>query len=769
MLPRELVEKIEQKRVIVFLGAGVSLSARDKENIRVFPTWNELLEKIADLAIEEGVKKGAALKHAIGAFETPMLLSMVEGIKEEISGECWRKFIRETFTVSTKEVTSESLSHFSLISNINVPLTITANYDDLFEIASEGKFKTWTQKNSAEVGDFLNGELNEKALWHIHGHVNEITSIILCSSDYNKLYYDENSEVAFRHSRHLLKRIAEQYSFLFIGFSLEDPFVLELIKETTDNNQGQIPPYYAVCLESETEKKTKSLENLIPLTIKDYEDGYIRLLKELSNIENKDNAVSSTIIPPIIRNNLPEAEYLDTGFFGAQRITQCLNIKENILKCRDFIFTIQGEGGVGKSAMARYIASLFMEDDEPAFDNICWVSAKTEMLTFEGTQSIKGAISTFNDMQAEIGLFFDSDFDVEQIDVEALLKSIKPDSLIVLDNLETISEPSLDYFLSNLPLNCKVLTTSRRAIDKGLRYSPCELSNEDAKALATSYFSYLTAGAQEDIVSVNYDSLVSKLHKNPLAIKWFIIGLYKGVEPNKLFKLHESEVLRFCIHNIYCKLSSSGKAILDVLRLTGELYSYSKICYITGKPYSNIEDIILDELFKQSLINREPVGNRYNIKIKPRVQSYLNQVLPLEEKFVKDVSKRESRLKGRLSNFIADEKNKPYNQYTLIGVNDDTVVAAIILGEVLKGIGNTPSSKLFEKVAEAKNNSPEYYEVSRVEASLLLNEDQRHRAKISYQNGMDKGGAQVSQYLYHYARFLMGKGNGKSDEFFSIT
>ncbi|MCF2918634.1 SIR2 family protein [Pseudoalteromonas sp. Cn5-37] len=766
ILPQELVDKLKQDKIVVFLGAGVSLNATSLSGEKLFPSWSGLLHNIAELAVEQGEeKKGNALKYAIGAFETSMLLQMVKDIKSNISGEVWRRFLRTSFSVNKNKISEESISHLKSISNINTPLFISTNYDGLFETFSSYDVKTWTQKNTAEVTDLINGELETSAIWHIHGHVDEVDSLILCSNDYNRLYLSKKSEGDFNKSKHLLKRISEQYSFLFIGFSLDDKFVIDTIKEASENNEGQIPSYYIVCRDSEANKKKEILKNIKPLIVDNYGESFLNLLNALTDVKPDFEPSKRKQLLPIIKNNLPEEEYLDTGFIGIEREVQCAEIKDKIITSRDFIFTIQGEGGVGKSAMARYIANLLISDNDLIFNNICWVSAKTEQLTVDGAQSIQGAISTFSDMRNEIGAFYNK---ANIADNNELIEVVKDKSLIVLDNLETISEPGLDDFLNRIPKSCKVLITSRRSVDKGLKYDPCELSKEDAKSIGDKYLKYLTTGSKGELLSIDTGQLVSKLHKNPLAIKWFVLGVYNGVEPSKLYRLHSTEVLGYCISNIYNALSNVGKKILDVLRFNGELFSYSKLCYFTNEPYSNIEDYILDELYKQSLINRESDVNKYKIRIKTRVQSYLNEILPLDESFVQDISKKENILKGRLDNFLSDEINKPYDFKSLTGVSDSNIVAAVILKDVLNSMAKTSIESLLKKVDEAKNNSPDYYEVFRVHAEVRLLQEQGYTAKTLYKTGYSRGGDKAAPYLYHYAKFLMGKGNGANSEFLPL-
>lgn len=765
-VPEHLRAKIESGRVVIFVGSGASLSVKNKNGDLLFPDWKNLLIRIADFASKNGIAKGEALKVCIDKLDTTMLLDIVKQIKEELPNDVWRSFLRTTFSISRNNIDQASLSNYEMISRIPTPLTITTNYDNMYQYASNSDIKTWSHKNSVEVNDLFNGNLFEKAVWHIHGHIDEISSIILCSRDYYNLYSDESSEVSFKRSKKLLERISEQYSILFIGFSLDDKYVLELLKNSQENQGGASVTHYAICLESEVELKQNKLNELTLVPIKNYGSEYSKLLNELSSINNDDQALNKPVLSPAIKNNLPDAEYLDTGFIGNNKIQQSRNLKNQIINSREFIFTIQGEGGIGKSATARFIAELIMDDPASPISSICWISSKIEELTQKGISQIRGAISSFEEIRHNIIKFFNPN---ETLFTDDKLVDVIPENtLIILDNIETISEPNLDYFLDNLPSNCKLLITSRRSLNRGLTYTPEELTETDAINLAQSYLDYLQSANVGSIINEDKASFVKKIHLNPLAIKWFVVGLYRGMQPHRLYELHEKDVLEYCIKNIYDNLSILGKAILDVLRLSGERLSYSKVCYLTNSIYKDVEDTVLDELAKQSLINKYTDGRKYKIEIKARVQSYLNYYSPLSEERIADLTKREKRLQGKQDNFVTEFSNNPYAISSLSNVNDDNIVSSIILHEVFLGLKKTDVKKLLNKIKEAKANSPDYFECYRVEASVLELDKKKYLAKQAFDEGYCLGGENCPSYLFHFAKLLMKLGNEETYDYLII-
>lgn len=104
----------------------------------------------------------------------------------------------------------------------DIRLIVTTNFDRVLEESlnpSKEGITGWTPFTHKQ-SDRVRNELfkGSQLIFKIHGDIKDTSSIILTQRDYQNLYYSRN-EFTF-----LLARLLDTYTFLFLGFSLDDPF-----------------------------------------------------------------------------------------------------------------------------------------------------------------------------------------------------------------------------------------------------------------------------------------------------------------------------------------------------------------------------------------------------------------------------------------------------------------------------------------------------------------------------------------------------------------
>ena len=165
---------------------------------------------------------------------------------------------------------------------------------------------------------------------------------------------------------------------------------------------------------------------------------------------------------------------------------------------------IKGFAGIGKSEFAKIYAKKFKKE----YKNV---------LYFNYPGSLKEMITNMD-------FIGDSDTDDEHIRFTKhirLLKSLRSDSLIIIDNFNTAN----DSFLSTLiNYGCKMIFTTRSNIDCGYIFNLDVIGNpEDLYQLVSKYYSY----AEENKAVIN--DLIETVHHHTLSVEMTAKLLEKGL------------------------------------------------------------------------------------------------------------------------------------------------------------------------------------------------------------------------------------------------
>ena len=120
----------------------------------------------------------------------------------------------------------------------------------------------------------------------------------------------------------------------------------------------------------------------------------------------------------IIEHKLPQPDFDDTGFVGRQQDRKSLL---NLLLGSHPVFTVTGEGGVGKSALAvQCLYDLLPHRDR--FDAIVWTSLKSAQLTAGGVRQVLDSWRDEFDVLRSIAKRFGTD--TTELDNDDLFESV---------------------------------------------------------------------------------------------------------------------------------------------------------------------------------------------------------------------------------------------------------------------------------------------------------------------------------------------------------
>jgi tetratricopeptide (TPR) repeat protein len=300
---------------------------------------------------------------------------------------------------------------------------------------------------------------------------------------------------------------------------------------------------------------------------------------------------------------------------------------------RFFVISIDGIGGVGKTALALEIGHRCL--DQKLFDAIIWVSAKSKRLILTGIDDIIPSLTSYENLINSIIEVLGYETSVsdplseKEKRVSKLLKTAK--CLLIIDNLETVEDEQIFDFIINLPEPSKVLITSRRRLGEVERVVRLkEMTFKEAKKL-------ILMDAQDKSVEPLLkatEPVLSDIYKVtggiPLAIRWIVGWISMGHDVNWICSRvgkSDSPVLEFCFREIYQNLlSPSGREILCLLPIFDHDPSHDELRFVAKMSDEKFEQAI-GELVMLSLLNRETKTDQ------SRIMKTYYSILPLTTSF----------------------------------------------------------------------------------------------------------------------------------------
>lgn len=435
----------------------------------------------------------------------------------------------------------------------------------------------------------------------------------------------------------------------------------------------------------------------------------------------------------MVTHNLPEQPY--KRFFGREESIK--KIIDILLEGATFIASIDGVGGIGKTALAYYFCKEIILPQE-RFDNIVWITAKETIFDpFSIGSMIKRVDNKFQGIKtlidttlATIGFeeYLDEDFNARK---ELFEDFIKTDSvLIVLDNLENIEDEEFFKYIKNdfnkfaaINRNLKVLTTSRKR--KKIIDNPIEIEGlaiEDALAM----LKYLAREYDiKDILNAtDHDNiaLVKKVGRIPLGIEFIIGQMSKGKNRGEIYQELEgypslenvtdekerkrvlSDIILFSFQNMYESLTDREKKIFQIIAA----FQKNKTA---SEPDISLE-LLLSMMNMSKYDIEEAIETLIDNKLIIKLEENSYGISPMSINFVKQY----------YDNFEEIEEEVVGKKRILLrGINNQTDMIEIMINDIRNLLEENKYEEAEQKLLKALDLTQDYrlyYELAKIQRIL---------------------------------------------------
>ena len=267
---KQLAKLITEKKVMLFVGAGISASVK-------LPTWGRLIEQL-------GAKKGFD-KDLFQCYGDNMLLAEYADLDGNVYEELKNNFDIQNNTELCERLGKSEI--YQKIYELDFPVIYTTNYDHLIEeyYKQKGKREYTVIKNIEDMSRLKTGQTR---IMKFHGDLEDEQSIVLSESQYFKRMDFQN----FMDIQ--LQADMLQYKILFLGYSLSDiniKLLLYLARKRAHINeksesQQEFNAYIFTATPNQVQKDVFAKNRIASLSgdMADKEKGTLEFLKQLLDL-----------------------------------------------------------------------------------------------------------------------------------------------------------------------------------------------------------------------------------------------------------------------------------------------------------------------------------------------------------------------------------------------------------------------------------------------------------------------------------------------------
>ena len=267
-ISNELKNAITNNKLILFAGSGLSKSFG-------LPDWNKMVIEVIRIINKPDLNPFIQILENGTTMSAVDVLEFLKNDEKEI-----RSFIINNFSIDSKKDFSIHKKLLELTSG----KIVTTNYDNSFELASNNEILPTNPTSKYNINE-VNKD-NNPFILKLHGSYSEPDNCIVFKEDYKKLYSEESNQAA----PEKLRSLFSEFTFLFIGFSFNDPDI-NLIFSKLDKVFGGYNKHFIITNEPQKFNTYSFLESV---KIENFVDEMPLIIDELLNFKN-NNKASGTV------------------------------------------------------------------------------------------------------------------------------------------------------------------------------------------------------------------------------------------------------------------------------------------------------------------------------------------------------------------------------------------------------------------------------------------------------------------------------------------
>lgn len=284
--PENLIEEIAYRRCLIFLGAGISTTAKNDQGLSP-ERWGEFVEEAMSLVYDyDSTRLSRKMDFIERMLKKQDYLMALQTIFDNSDPGRYSRFLREKFSRPNYKA---SKVH-ELIKEIDSKIVITTNFDKIYEnICNDHGYTT---ANYSEINKIVtNLKTTENLFIKAHGTIEDVDGMVFTL----KQYYNAKKNHPLFYE--LLKALFLTHTVVFLGYSLNDPDI-NLLLETLSSLSSYSSPHYVVTKRGTDEELKDYWKDCYNVFTLEYGPKYENLEENIEELWNQVNAYRTSRLMP---------------------------------------------------------------------------------------------------------------------------------------------------------------------------------------------------------------------------------------------------------------------------------------------------------------------------------------------------------------------------------------------------------------------------------------------------------------------------------------
>lgn len=268
--PNNLVEELAYRRCLIFLGSGISATAKNSEG-KTPDTWGEFLNNVKSKMKDPSDSDVEFVEQMLNEKNYLLALQAISDLCDtgEYSAYLKKQYLRGGYIPSNVH---------RIIKELDSKIVITTNFDRLYEgLCKEPEYVTYDYTDTRSIIGTIKAP--ENLIIKAHGSIDDTEKLIFTA----KQYYAAQEK--YPEFYHLLSALFLTHTVVFLGYSLSDPDI-NLLLQFLHNTANSSCPHYLVDKKGNKPQLVKHWKQTYNVSLIEYGSSYDDLEEELDELKD---------------------------------------------------------------------------------------------------------------------------------------------------------------------------------------------------------------------------------------------------------------------------------------------------------------------------------------------------------------------------------------------------------------------------------------------------------------------------------------------------